>query len=235
MLFVEDDQPQIPHRREYGGARADDDRGITLLDALPFVPPLSGSEPAVHDGNAIPKARAVDGQSLCRQRNLRHQHDRLAAFPQNAVEDPQKDLRLAARRHSMKQEGVAPACLRGRRNLLHRRRLLGRQCQWTCLFGRHLPPGHSPHNCLGTGEQALLHQRPHGRKRHPCRRRQLGGCQAWLRGRRPKGRGAGGGRARPRFAVAVDLLFAYRWRERVYMARPSLRPQQEGSFRDEPP
>ena len=79
VLFIDDDDAQVRHRREDRRARADDHLAWPLRDLLPVAVPLGGGQAAVEDRDALEAGgEAADG--LRRQRDLRHQHDRLLAL-----------------------------------------------------------------------------------------------------------------------------------------------------------
>jgi hypothetical protein len=51
VLLIDEDQPEVRQRGEDGGARADDDAGDALADAVPFVEAFALGEVRVEDGD----------------------------------------------------------------------------------------------------------------------------------------------------------------------------------------
>ena len=57
VLLVDADEPEIRHRREDRGARADHDRGLTRGDSLALVAPLGVGQRRVQDRDPFTEAR----------------------------------------------------------------------------------------------------------------------------------------------------------------------------------
>jgi hypothetical protein len=57
VFLVHNDQSQRVHRREDGGAGADDDAGAALANFVPFVVPFARRQMAVQDRHQRPRGR----------------------------------------------------------------------------------------------------------------------------------------------------------------------------------
>ena len=76
MLLVDDDDPEVRHRREDRAAHADADARLAAAEALPLRVPLGGGEARVQDRDVVAEARAEAPDELRRERDLRHEHER---------------------------------------------------------------------------------------------------------------------------------------------------------------
>ncbi len=97
VFLVHDDQAQRVHRRENGGARADDDAGAALANLVPFVVAFAGGQMAVqhrHEGlaGAAGEARLETLDRLRGQGNLRHQDNGAPAVLQGVRRWPANKL-----------------------------------------------------------------------------------------------------------------------------------------------
>ena len=107
MLLVDDDEPQILHRREHRAAGADDDGRIAQADAPPLVEPFSVGQTAVEHRHLLAEIGCQQAQKLWRQGDLRHQHDGALALLEAGFDAPEVHLRLAAARDSVQQGRLA--------------------------------------------------------------------------------------------------------------------------------
>ena len=96
VLLVDADQAEVRHRREDGGARADDDGCFARDDAFALVAALRVGEARVQDGDPVAEAGLEATQRLGRQRDLRDEHDRALAALERGSARLQVDLGLAA-------------------------------------------------------------------------------------------------------------------------------------------
>ena len=90
VFLIDNDQSQRVHRREHGGARADDNPGAALANLVPFIVPFARRKMAVQHrhqrsrrAGAETRLESFDG--LGRQRNLRHQDNRAFSLLQGAA------------------------------------------------------------------------------------------------------------------------------------------------------
>ena len=78
VLLIDEDEAEVRQRREDGGARADDDAGDALADAVPFVEALALGEVRVQHGDLVLHGgeagfEAADG--LGREGNFRNEDE----------------------------------------------------------------------------------------------------------------------------------------------------------------
>ena len=127
VLLVDDENPEVPERREDGAACADRDPRLATAKPPPLVVALPVGQSRMQHGNAIPEARAKASGELRRERDLRHQNQRGAPLFERGPDRAQIDLGLAAAGHALQQEGREG--LRGERFLERRERgaLRGRE------------------------------------------------------------------------------------------------------------
>src|SRR5208282_3257588 len=96
MLLVDHDQRELWQGRKHGGARADDDAGLTVMRGPPGVTPQRSGESRVQYREAGPEAALKSIHELRRQGNFRDQHERLSAAANRSFDDAQVNLGLAA-------------------------------------------------------------------------------------------------------------------------------------------
>ena len=123
VFLVDDDQPGVGERREDRGPRPDHDGGLAAARRTPGPQPLDVGQRRVQHGEWHGEARRETGNQLRRQRDLRHQHQRLLAALHDGVDRAQVDLGLAAARDAVQQERRVAA--RGGGNRIDRVTLLG--------------------------------------------------------------------------------------------------------------
>ncbi len=109
MLLVDDDQPQIRKRGEQRRARADHDPHLAALRPFELIAALSRREPGIDHRHLIAKTPVETQHRLIGQRDLRDQHDDLAALGQHMADHLHVDLGLAAARHAVDQGRAAVA------------------------------------------------------------------------------------------------------------------------------
>src|SRR6185437_9103191 len=86
--------------------RAEDDARISTEGLPPGEQPFMIGQRRVQHGHGRSKPLAKPAHELRSQTDLRHEHQRAAAEPQGALDDPQVDLSLAASRYAMQDEGT---------------------------------------------------------------------------------------------------------------------------------
>ena len=95
MLLVDDDQPDVGHRREDRRARADADPRLAARAAAPTRRGARPGESArVQDGDRVAEALDEARDDLRRQRDLGHEHDDAAAGRERRRRGLQVDLGL---------------------------------------------------------------------------------------------------------------------------------------------
>ncbi len=107
MLLVDDDEADVFERGENGRAGSDDDAGVAVVDAVPFVVPLALREMAVQDGDAGLRGGETALESLHglrRERNLRNKHDGGFAETEHFLDGLQINLGLAAAGDAVEQD-----------------------------------------------------------------------------------------------------------------------------------
>ena len=109
MLLVDADQAEVRHRREDGGARADDDRRLAGDDPLALVPALRLGQAGVEHGDPVAEAGLEAAERLRGQRDLRDEHDRALAPLERRRARLEVDLRLAAAGRAGEQQVRAGA------------------------------------------------------------------------------------------------------------------------------
>ena len=103
VLLVDDDQGETRQRAEHGGTRADDDARLAAMGRAPGIAALGAPQPRMHRHHAGAKAPAKTLHQLRRQRNFRHQDQRLSALRDRRGDDPHIDFGLAAARDPIKK------------------------------------------------------------------------------------------------------------------------------------
>ena len=111
VFLVHDEQAELRHGGEDGGARADDDVGPAFVDRRPLRAAVGIGHVAVQHADAV-EPRAEPRHGLRRQRDLRHEDDALPARLDAEAQRPQIDFRLAAAGDAVKQRHVEPAAAR---------------------------------------------------------------------------------------------------------------------------
>ncbi len=104
MLLVDHDEAQVLEGGEEGGAGADGQARAPAPQELPLLDALAGAERAVQDGQVVAEAAPQAREDLVGERDLRDQHQRLAARGEGLAHRAQVDLGLAAARHPVQQE-----------------------------------------------------------------------------------------------------------------------------------
>ncbi len=109
VLLVDDEHGELRQRREHGRARADDDARLAAVGAPPGVAALRSRERRMQDGGlgVEPPPETLD--ELRRQRDLGHEHQRLAARGDRRRDDAHVHLGLAAAGDAMEQMDGEPA------------------------------------------------------------------------------------------------------------------------------
>ena len=114
VLLVDHDQAEIGERQEQGRARADHDRLAALGDPPPGAPARARAELGMPHGGRPAEAAREALQQLRRERDLRQQHQHLAALPEDRGDRLEIDLGLAGAGHAF-QQGDAMAARASRR------------------------------------------------------------------------------------------------------------------------
>ncbi len=109
MLLVHDDQPRPRERRKDRRARADHHRGLAAAGRPPRAQPLRIAERRMQHREWRVEARREPCHQLRRERDLRHQHQRLFAACHDLGDRTQVHLGLAAAGHAVQQERRVPA------------------------------------------------------------------------------------------------------------------------------
>ena len=76
VFLVDDDEPEVPERREECRPRPYRDLHLAVVDPVPLVEPFPVRQAAVQDAEFVAEPGPEAAHGLRRQRNLRHQHDR---------------------------------------------------------------------------------------------------------------------------------------------------------------
>ena len=156
VLFVEDDEAEVGQRREDGRARPDHHVNLARPDAPPLVVAFAGTQRAVDDGDAARKAAREALHGLRGERDFRHQHDATLAPRNHSGQCLQIDLRLAASRYAMQQNGRA--LRRVSQDGIHRSLLIGRERQRFAAGDSEAEQGVALHLGLLDDENAFLHE-----------------------------------------------------------------------------
>ena len=107
MLFVDNDQPKIRHRCEYGKPRAEYDACAALLCGFPMTRACRLGQLTVQTDQAgIGKAGRDAFFQLRREIDLGDQHQRRPPGRQHALDQAQIDLRFTAAGHAVQQVSV---------------------------------------------------------------------------------------------------------------------------------
>ena len=106
MLLVDDEQPKPRHGCEERAARADDDIVAAGSDTAPDIVPFAAAQFGVDHRDAVREAPGKARHRLRRQRDLRHQHDRLATPCQRFGDGAQVDLGLPTAGDAMQQKSA---------------------------------------------------------------------------------------------------------------------------------
>ena len=105
VLLVDDDEAQAAERGEDGRARPDHHARAAVADPSPLVPALARPEPAVQNGQNVAEAGAHAVHELMGEGDLRHEQQHVAPGGEGALGGGEEDLRLAASRDAVQQEG----------------------------------------------------------------------------------------------------------------------------------
>ncbi len=108
VLFVDDHHADPGQRREHRRPRADHDAGLAARDGPLSHAPLDVAERAVQHHYTPGEAPAEARGQLRRERDLRHQHQRLPSERQRLRDRLQVDLGLARPGHAVQHEGAEP-------------------------------------------------------------------------------------------------------------------------------
>jgi hypothetical protein len=158
VLLVDDQQPEVRHRREHRRAGPHDHARLALPDAPPLVVPLTRRQLAVEDGDDGPEARPRGPHQKRRERDLRHEDQDAAAGIERPFGGPEVHLGLAAARDTVHEEGREAAARNRGQDRREGRRLLD---------GRHERTLALPWQHVRRAEVALLAQRHGARLRQP--------------------------------------------------------------------
>ena len=104
VLLVDAHDTEAAHRREDGGARADDDSRLPRSDPFTLVAPLRLREPGVEHRHEVAETRAEATERLRRERDLRDEDDGVAAAGHCRRTGAEVHLGLAAPRLAPEQE-----------------------------------------------------------------------------------------------------------------------------------
>ena len=107
VLLVHADDAEAAHRREHGGARADDDPRLPRRDPLTLVAPLRLREPGVEHRHEVAETGAEATERLRRERDLGNEDDGVAAAGDGRRTGAEVDLGLTAARLAPEQEVAA--------------------------------------------------------------------------------------------------------------------------------
>ncbi len=124
MLLIDDDEAEIGERQEQRRTRADDDPRFAARRGGPDALALALGQAGVPFGRPGAEAGREPVEELCRERDLREQHEPLATPPQHFGDRLEINLRLARSRHPFKQRsrkgaiGDSPGEILGRRALV---------------------------------------------------------------------------------------------------------------------
>ena len=123
VLLVDDDEAEPFNRRKHGAAGANHDLCPPEPNAPPLIEPFAGAQPAVQNRDIIRKPRPEPADRLRRERDFRHQHDRLLAGADAALNTAHIDLGFSASGHAVQQKGFACAGVERADNGVNRRTL----------------------------------------------------------------------------------------------------------------
>ena len=84
VLFVDDDQAEVPHRGEDRRPGTDGDAALTSPQQAPGIGALAVGEPAVQHRDLVAEDAAEPAHGLRRERDLGHQDDRARVRPARA-------------------------------------------------------------------------------------------------------------------------------------------------------
>ena len=104
VLFIDHDQPQIPHRRKHAGSRSDHHARAACANSAPLIGALGIAEGAVQNGHPIAEARVELPRHRGRQRDLRHQQQRAPPARQRRIDGIQINLGLARSGDAVQQK-----------------------------------------------------------------------------------------------------------------------------------
>ena len=107
LLFVHDDQAEIPERRENRGPRADGDLYEPVLHTAVFVFSFTRGKRRMKDRDTVAVTPFEDRHHLRRQSDFRHHDDDLFSVTQHLIDQTQKHTRFAAAGDSVKQRNTA--------------------------------------------------------------------------------------------------------------------------------
>ena len=106
VFLIHDDEAQVERRREQRAARANHHVHQAIADAPPLVEPLPLGEAMMQYGGAFGEPFVDQAHGLRRQRNLRHQVNRLLAQPDGVGNGPQIHLGFAAAGDAVQQQAA---------------------------------------------------------------------------------------------------------------------------------
>ena len=104
MLFIDHDQAQVAHRREYPRPRPDHNAGRARPDPAPLVGAFGVAERAMQNSYAVAESRKELAGHGRRQRDLGHQQQRAAFGRQRGLDRVQIYLRLTGPSHAMQEK-----------------------------------------------------------------------------------------------------------------------------------
>ena len=134
MFLIHHDQGEPGQRCEYGGARADQDAGLAAMRGSPSVASCGAGERGMQNRNTCAEAPTEPLDQLRRERDLRHQHQRLAAAGYRCSNYPQIHLGLAATGYTVEKMCGEPAqrssdCVDDQPLLVRQRHFTGAQLE----------------------------------------------------------------------------------------------------------
>ena len=103
MFLVNDDQSEIRKRGKQRRPRPQHDTDPAVGCPFHLLISLRRGHPGIHHRHTISEVTAEPTDILIRQRDLRNQHDRLPAFPQRLLDQPDINHGLPAAGHPLQQ------------------------------------------------------------------------------------------------------------------------------------
>ena len=104
VFLVDDDQPQVLHRREHAGSRGHHDGSLPGANAPPFLGAFGILKRGVQNGHALAETMVKLTGDGGRQRDLGNQQKRAAAQRQGRFDRVQVDFGLAGSGDAFEQK-----------------------------------------------------------------------------------------------------------------------------------
>jgi hypothetical protein len=120
VLLVDDDHPELRHRREHRRARPERDPGAPRAEPSPLIVALAVGEAAVEHRDLVAETRAEARRELRRERDLGDQHQRPAPGREHARDRLEIDLGLAGAGDAVEQKRAVARGVDRRREGLER-------------------------------------------------------------------------------------------------------------------